>query len=69
MNPMFKEIETLQTGIKNADELYKQYIQELGNESKQSNIKVNNEEPNVVINKPVEEPIVKIRKIKKKSNV
>ena len=69
MDSMFQEIEKLQIEIKKDEELYKQYIQELGDESKQSNIIVNNEESNVVINKPVQEPIVKIRKIKKQSNV
>ena len=69
MDYMFQEIETLQTGIKNADELYKQYIQELGNESKQSNIIANNKESNVVIIEQVQEPIIKIRKIKKKITV
>ena len=66
MNSTFQEIETLQTEIKNADELYKQYIQELGNEAKQSKvIAIKKEESNVVLNEQVQEPIIKIRKIKK----
>ena len=66
MNSIFQEIEALQTEIKTADELYKQYIQELGNEAKQGNAK---EESNIVINKLVQAPIVKIRKIKKHTTV
>ena len=69
MNSMFQEIETLQTEIKDADELYKQYIKELGNEAKPSNIKANNDESKVVIIEQVQEPIIKIRKIKKKITV
>jgi type I restriction-modification system DNA methylase subunit len=69
MDSMFHEVQKLQKEIKNADELYKQYIQELGNEAKQSDIIANNEKTNVVIIEQVEEPIVKIRKIKKKSTV
>jgi type I restriction-modification system DNA methylase subunit len=69
MSFMFQDVEKLQIEIKIADEQYKQYIQELGNESKQSNIIVNNGKTNVVIIEQVEEPIVKIRKIKKKSTV
>lgn len=65
MDSMFQEIEKLQMEIKTADELYKQYIQELGNEAKQGKIKINNEESNVVIKKP----IVKIRKINKQTTV
>ena len=69
MNFMFNEIETLQTEIKKDEKLYKQYIQELDNETKQSNIIANNEESNVVIIEQVQEPIIKIRKIKKKITV
>jgi restriction endonuclease S subunit len=69
MDSMFQEIEILQTDIKNADELYKLYIQELGNEAKQCNILAFNEEPIVVINEPVQEPIIKIRIIRRKKAV
>lgn len=33
LNPMFQEIEEHQQAVKNADELYKKYIQELSNEA------------------------------------
>ena len=62
MESTFQEIETLQMEIKSAEELYKQYIQELGNEAKQGNIIANNDESKVVIIEQVQEPI--IRKIK-----
>ena len=69
MNSMFQETEKLQLEIKVDEELYKQYIQELGNEAKQGNVISNNEESNVVIIEQVQEPIIKIRKIKKKNTV
>ena len=69
MESTFQEIETLQMEIKSAEELYKQYIQELSNEAKPSNIKANNDESKVVIIEQVQEPIIKIRKIKKKITV
>jgi ankyrin repeat protein len=69
MSFMFQDVETLQTEIKIADEQYKQYIQELGNEAKQCNILAFNEEPIVVINEPVQEPIIKIRIIRRKKAV
>jgi hypothetical protein len=70
MNSTFQEIDTLQRiknealqrsihykiEIKNANELYKQYIQELGNEAKQRNIiAIKEEESNVVINEHVQD--------------
>jgi hypothetical protein len=69
MKSTFQDIETLQIEIKSAEELYKQYIQKLGNESKQSNIVANNEETNVDIIEQVQEPSIKIRIIKKKNTV
>jgi hypothetical protein len=33
LNPLFQEIEEHQQAVKNADELYKKYIQELSNEA------------------------------------
>ena len=67
MDSMFQEIEKLQMEIKENEKLYKQYIQELSNESKQSNIIANNENSNVI--EQVQEPIIKVRKIKKKTTI
>ena len=69
MDCVFQEVESLHMEIRTAEELYKQYIQELGNESKTRNVIAIIEESNVVINEQVQEPIIKIRKIKKKNTV
>jgi type I restriction-modification system DNA methylase subunit len=63
MNSMFQMVEILQTEIKTSEELYIQYIQELGDDAKCDSIMANN----VVTNKLVQEPVAKIRIIKKKS--
>jgi hypothetical protein len=67
MYSTFQMIEKLHTEIKITEELYKQCIQALGNEVKQGNTIAIKEES--VINEPVQDPIVEIRKIKKQSTV
>ena len=65
LNPTFNEIETLQIDIKNADDLYKQYIKELCEEAiptqketetkiiiQEQQIEVIEEQPKIVNKKP-----------------
>ena len=74
MEPLFKEIETLQNDVKKAEELYKQLIKELSQEAIPNQPIINEVEPientetEIQEEEIVEKPIITKKKISIKSS-